>query len=86
LTVPYCKTCGQLLPLPGKPLERMPPPGGSAESIYRSHLGNVLIVHGWVTYDGILWTHPQEPGEVLTDITAIARELGKLKAGLRRRG
>lgn len=80
-----CSECGAAR----VPLEQMPEPPLPAVmwtdvQRYRVYLGNVLIAHGWLTYDGRTWRHPNEPVETFTDCAAIARELSKLRAGLRR--
>jgi hypothetical protein len=78
-----CADCGQ----PLQAWTRMPTPASEPWSEldhYRVYLGNVLITHGWVTYDGITWHHPQERNERFNDRQALARELAKLRAGLRR--
>lgn len=67
------------------PFTRMPDPvAWTAEARYRVYLGNVLIAYGWITVDGEIWRHRNEPREMFTDCAAIARELGKWRSGLRR--
>ena len=79
-----CTRCGSC----GHPLQawtRMIPDPSLDPALeqYRLSLGNVLIAHGWLTYDGLVWQHPGEGGERFDDKQAIARELGKLRAGMR---